>query len=139
MEGSDRELIDRLAWLFNHMLEEDDTPYRAEAQRVWAEEPEIVPMRAALEGNLYSGPNAVEDFRAESMESWAELEIELLEVIGTGPRYLAAGALRGRGRESGAEIQAPVWTVVDVVDGRVTRAAGHLDRDTALAEFAEGG
>ena len=138
MEGNDRELIERLTWLFNHMLEDDDAPFREEAERVWAEEPEIVPMRAALEGNLYSGPSAVEDFRAESKESWSELEIEVLEVTGTGPRYLVTGALRGRGRESGAEVQTPVWTVVDVKDDRVARVAAYLHRDSALADFAPG-
>ena len=136
MEGSDRDVIERLAWLFNGMFEPDDAAYRAELERVWAPEPEIVPMRAALEGNIYHGPDAVETFLRESREAWSELEIELVEVTGDGPRYLAEGKLRGRGRESGAEIQAPIWTVIDVQGGRVTRVAAHLDRQQALAELA---
>jgi hypothetical protein len=135
MGGDDRHVIERMVWLFNHMLEPDDTPYRPELERVWADEPEIVPMRAALEGNAYRGPTALDDFRAESIEAWSELEIELGEITGSGPRYLCTGTLRGRGRESGAEIVTQMWAVIDMEDGRATRLAAHLDRNGALAEF----
>ena len=137
MTGGERELIERLAWLFNHMLEPDDAPYRAELERVFAPEPEIVPMRAALEGNAYRGPSAVDEFRADSIEAWSELEIEMTEMSGTGPRYLCTCMLRGRGRESGAEITAQMWAVIDIENGHVSRMAAHLDRNSALAEMSD--
>jgi hypothetical protein len=133
VRGSDEELLRRLIALFNRILGPDDESFRAELERVWAPEPEIVPLRAALEGLSYRGPNAVDEFRAASMEAWSELQLELGDVEGEGPPYLCTGMLSGRGRESGAEFTAPVWIVVDIAGDRVTRVSTHLDEAGARA------
>ena len=134
MSGSDRELVERVVALFNRMLELDEDAFRVESARVWADEPEIVPLRAALEGQSFRGPDAVAEFRAASLDAWSELGLELQAVEGEGPRYLCSGVLRGRGRGSGAEFRAPIWIVIDVAHDRVARVATHLERDRALAE-----
>ena len=132
-------MLDRVVALFNRMLELDDESFRAEAALVWADEPEIVPLRAALEGQSFQGPRAVEQFRAASRDAWSELRLDLEAVEGDGPRYLCSGVLRGRGRESGAEFRAPVWIVIDVEGDPVARVATNLDRGRAVAEFEAGG
>src|SRR5688572_3360565 len=40
---------------------------------IYASEPEIVPIRAALEGITYTGATALDDFWAANRESWARL------------------------------------------------------------------
>jgi hypothetical protein len=133
--SDDRAVIERMVWLFNRMLDDNDDRYRAEVERLWVDEPEIVPMRAALEGNVYRGPDALDDFRTASMEAWSELEIEMADIQGAGPRYMCTGTLRARGRESGAEFSTQMWAVIDVENGRVSRLAAHLTRASALEEM----
>jgi len=36
----------------------------------------IVPLRAALESTEYSGATALEDFAADTVESWSRLQFE---------------------------------------------------------------
>jgi hypothetical protein len=134
VSGSDRELLERLVRLFNRMFGPEES-FRAEIAEVWAPEPEIVPMRAALEGGVYRGPNAVLEFREASLEAWSELRVELGEVEGDGARYLCSGTLHGRGRESGAEFTAPVWFVVDIAADRITRVSTHLAEAGARADL----
>jgi hypothetical protein len=134
--GDDAELIRRMIGLFNRLLEPETDELRAETERVWAAEPEIVPMRAALEGRSYRGPDALEEFRAASMETWSELHLDLDELEGDGPRYLCSGMLRGRGRESGVEFTSRAWAVIDIEAGRVQRVSTSLDGERARAEFA---
>ncbi len=135
MAGDDLDLIERATALFNRMLDPDAPERdREEAERVWAPEPEIVPMRAALEDVIYTGPDAVERFREDSLESWSELRIEMEEIERIGARYLASGTLRGRGRESGAEITTQLWWVVDIDDGRIARVAVYFDHGAAIGD-----
>ena len=137
MTPTDLQLIRRAFTYYNRMLDPGAmTRDREELQTIWVDEPEIVPLRAALEGGVaYRGEDALERFRAEALETWSELEIEVSEISGKGPRYLVEGTLRGRGRSSGAEITSPMWFVMTVRDGRIARAASHLDRDGAVAEL----
>ena len=110
------------------------------SQSVWVDEPEILPLRAALEdGAFYAGPDALERFRDDSLEIWSELDIEVGEITGDGPRYLVEASFRGRGRGSGAEIRTPIWLVMTVRGGRLARGTSHFDRDSALAELGEPG
>jgi ketosteroid isomerase-like protein len=133
----DVDVIRHAVDLFNRMLEPDALARDAdELASIWADEPEIVPLRAALEaGATYSGADAFTRFRQDSLEAWSELEIEIGEITGTGPRYLISGVLRGRGRESGAEFETQMWFVFEIRDARVTRAASHVDRESALADL----
>jgi ketosteroid isomerase-like protein len=136
-QDDDIAVIERAFELFNRMLDpeapERDRKALAEA---WVDEPEIVPLRAALEGGtVYTGPDALDRFRRESREMWAELEIEVVDIAAHGPRYLVEARWRGRGRSSGAEVRAPLWFVVDFRDGRIARGAAHVERESALAEL----
>ena len=135
MAPGDLELIRRGHALFNGMLDPETEEYRAGVERVWADEPEIVPMRAALEGNVYRGPGALDAFRDDSREAWSKLEVELQDITGDGPAYLCTCQLRGRGRQSGAEIRSELWVVIEIADGRISRLAAYLDRAPALADF----
>ena len=133
--SNDETVIRRAFEYFNRLLEPEIDAEREAIAELWHPELELVPMRAALEGTSYRGPDAIDRFREASLESWSELEVEIEEISRPGERWLISGTLRGRGRESGAEITVPMWFVAEVRDGRIARLAAHLDRARALAEL----
>src|SRR5436190_1759344 len=106
------ELTRRLVELFNRRDVEG-------LKEITVADAEIVPMRAALEGTVYRGPTAVEEFFAASDESWEELRMYVDEVSAHGGRVLAIGRLRGRARETGMEVDSPMGWVVTFGEGRI--------------------
>jgi ketosteroid isomerase-like protein len=97
-----------------------------------ASDAEIVPVRAAVEGTVYRGPDAATQYCAAVEESWENLRWEIEEVRDGGAWVLALGRIRGRGRDSGAEIDARAGWVALLRDGLVTNFQTYADRDEAL-------
>ena len=102
---------------------------------VFAEDPEIVPFRAALENTIYRGPSALDDFWDASRESWSKLHIELERMEPVGAGVLAVGLLTGTSRETGAHVESKVAFACHVRDGRVARLASHLTEESARREL----
>src|SRR3989442_2598797 len=96
-----------------------------------AKDVEIVPIRAALEGTVYHGPDAVAEWYAAVDESWDELKVTIEEVRDGGERVLALGRIRGRGRESRAAIDVEAASVGRFRDGLITRLHNYTDRAEA--------
>jgi ketosteroid isomerase-like protein len=71
-----------------------------------AADAEIVPVRAALDGTIYRGQDAGTQYCAAVEASWADLRWEVDEIKDGEDWVLALGRIRGRGRESGATIDA---------------------------------
>jgi ketosteroid isomerase-like protein len=70
---------------------------------------EIVPLRAAIENTAYRGRDAPARLWADAFEAWEELTAELESVNEAGDDcILVTGRLRGRGRESGVEVDVRV-------------------------------
>ena len=84
-----------------------------------ADDAEIVPLRAALEGTVYRGPDAVDQFWTAIEESWATVQMDVDELSEHGDRVLAVGRLRGRARETGIELDSPMGWVATFDDGEV--------------------
>jgi ketosteroid isomerase-like protein len=66
---------------------------------------------------------------------WAEFDeahYEILEIVDAGDRVLASYTLRGRGKQSGAEVAWDVWQVWTMRDGKVVHGQGFTSRDQAL-------
>src|SRR5688500_20204472 len=93
---------------------------------IYSSEPEIVPIRAALEGITYSGPTALDDFWAANRESWTRLHLDMerLEPVGVG--VLGGGALTATSRATGAEVGSRGGCGVPVHDGAIRRDALRL-------------
>jgi ketosteroid isomerase-like protein len=98
-----------------------------------AEDAEIVPVRAALEGTVYRGPNAAVQYCAAVDESWEDLRWEVEEIRDGGEWVLALGRIRGGGRGSGAAIDAKAGWVARFKDGRMTSFHTYANRAHALA------
>ena len=93
-----------------------------------ARDAEIVPVRAALEGTVYRGPDAAAQYCAAVDESWEHLRWELEEIRDGGSWVLALGRIRGDGRGSGAAIDVKAGWVAHFRDGLVTNFHTYADR-----------
>jgi ketosteroid isomerase-like protein len=107
-------------------------------KEITVENAEIVPMRAALEGTVFRGPTAVDDFFAASDESWEELRMHVDEVSEHGDRVLAIGGLSGRARETGMEIDSPMGWMVTFGEGKIASVRTYVNVANAR-EAAEHG
>jgi ketosteroid isomerase-like protein len=93
---------------------------------------EIVPVRAAIEGTSYRGPDAASQYCAAVEETWEDLRWEVEEIRDGGSWVIALGRIRGRGRDSGALIDTRGAWVAHFLDGSVTSFRTYPDRDEAL-------
>src|SRR2546421_11483829 len=71
-----------------------------------ADDAEIVPVRAALEGTVYRGPDAATQYCAAVEASWENLTWAVEEIRDGEGWVLTLGRIRGRGRGSGVAIEA---------------------------------
>src|SRR5450631_2767063 len=99
---------------------------------VLANDAEIVPVRAALEGTVYRGPSAATQYCTAVEESWENLTWEVEEIKDGDSWVLALGRIRGRGRGSGAAIDAKGAWLARFRDGLVTNFRTYPDRRDAL-------
>jgi ketosteroid isomerase-like protein len=99
---------------------------------------EIVPLRAALEGTVYRGADAIDQFWDAAEESWESIEMEADEIVDCGDRVLIVGRLRGRARDTDVEIDSPMAWVLEIEDGLMTKMRNYVDiaeaRRDAVAE-----
>jgi ketosteroid isomerase-like protein len=88
---------------------------------LFAPDAEIIPLRAALEGTVYRGPNSAADFWADTDESWATIGFDPDEIRDLGDRVLLIGRLRAKGRQTGVEVDSRMGLIASFADGKVTR------------------
>jgi ketosteroid isomerase-like protein len=93
---------------------------------------EIVPVRAALEGTTYRGPDAGVQYCVAVEESWKDLRWEVDEIRDGGTWVLALGRIRGQGRGSDAGIDVRGAWLARVRAGQVTHFRTYSDRREAL-------
>jgi ketosteroid isomerase-like protein len=88
---------------------------------------------AGLRG-VYRGPAEVRDWFEAALEPWDTLEMtvdEIREADG-GRRVFVGGAIRGRGKASGAEADVHVWQVLWLRGGKIARRQLYWTRDEAV-------
>ena len=83
---------------------------------------------------LYRGPEAIQEWMDLLRTEWEEFEVGLDEVLHQQDEVLVVSErLRGRGRESGAEVEMCVFAAYWFEGGKVRRRAAFTDREAALA------
>jgi ketosteroid isomerase-like protein len=97
-----------------------------------ARDAEIVPVRAALEGTVYRGPDAAVQYCAAVEESWENLRWEVEEIREGDDWVLALGHIRGHGRASGAVLDVKAGWVARFREGQITNFHTNADRSEAL-------
>jgi ketosteroid isomerase-like protein len=119
--------------IFNSEFAAGKTGISDETRASWVPAPVIVPFRAALEETEYSGPTALDDFAADTRESWEWVRIDPEEIrVLDARRALVVGELNGRGRETGAEVSSPIAFLFTVRDGRIAEGRTFLSERDAL-------
>jgi ketosteroid isomerase-like protein len=87
-----------------------------------------------IEG-VYRGPDALDDWMESVRAEWREFEVSLAEVLAEREDAVAlAERLRGRGRESGVEVEMLVYAVYRFnSEGKLTRREAFTTADETLA------
>jgi hypothetical protein len=88
--------------------------------------------RALDGGGGYRGREGVDRFAADARENWEELQSLPEEFRELGDRVLVLGRLKGRGKGSGAPVDAPQATIFDFRGDRIWRSRVYLDRAEGL-------
>ena len=66
-------------------------------------------------------------------DSFDDITTEVEEVIDAGERAVVGHRMRGRGTDSGAEVDLVLWQVVTVRDGKIAAMHDYTTREDALA------
>jgi ketosteroid isomerase-like protein len=133
MSETARALVEKAIEFFNRDLGEGRNEPGADSRALWAPEPVIVPLRAALEGTEYRGPTAFDDFIADSLDSWSRLRIEPDEYRELDDqRLLVTGDLLGWARETGLETRARLAWLYVIDDGRIAEVRTFVSEQDAL-------
>jgi ketosteroid isomerase-like protein len=103
--------------------------------------PDLVIVQApeVPDSKTYEGPRAMAEALADWPTEWADFRMDLLEIIDVGDDvYVTAACHRGRGRESGIEMNFKVFYVTRGRGGKLARMETYLSRDRALAAARTG-
>jgi ketosteroid isomerase-like protein len=102
-------------------------------------DPEIE-IRSALSAQTYAGEDGarrwIEEIDAQ-FSNW-ELGIERIDELEDG-RFVVAGAISARGRQSGLDLEQPASWIVEVRDGRIRGLQNFIGREAAAEAIGEGG
>jgi ketosteroid isomerase-like protein len=80
---------------------------------------------------MYRGARDTLDAWRRWLEAWEEFNLELEDIMTTGNGVVALNRLRGRGKASGASVDAEVGCIFDFDDGAIVRMV-FCDRKRAL-------
>ena len=83
-------------------------------------------------GGCYRGREGVERFIADTSENWEELHGVAEEFRDLGDGVLVLGRQVGRGKGSGAQVEAPLAGIYDFRGDRIWRVRGYVDRAEGL-------
>jgi ketosteroid isomerase-like protein len=97
-------------------------------------EVEWVPLRAVLEGDVYRGHDGIRRFIADCDEDMEHMQVRMDEAIQVGDYVVVNGAITGRGRGSGNDLDLTLGWLIHVTGGRVDYLRAYTDRSEALSE-----
>lgn len=91
---------------------------------------------AAIGGATYNGHEGVTDWFNDLAEAWGDdVRFEVNAYFDFGARTVAAGDLRGRGRQSGAEVAITGFQVVTWGNGLIIHYKAYPEKETLLREL----
>ena len=86
----------------------------------------------AYEGGCYRGREGLERFAAGIGEVWEEIQVIPDDFRDLGDRVLVLGRQVGRGKGSGAQVDAPLAGIFDFRGDRIWRVRGYVDHAEGL-------
>ena len=84
------------------------------------------------EATVYRGREEVRKLLQDIFEAFADFRFDFSEIRDLGDRILAVGEMRGRGTESGVEIESPWAFHIHLRNGKATHVRVYLDPEEAL-------
>lgn len=133
MEWDPVEVVRKAMEAFNREFGEGMDSPSADTRELFAEEPTIVPIRAAIEHVTYTGAGALDEFMAAMRASWRELSFDPLELREVAPgKVFGYNRIHAVGIESGARIDAPIPFLVEVERGRITLLRSSVSESEAV-------
>jgi ketosteroid isomerase-like protein len=97
-----------------------------------AEDGELIPLRAQLEGTSYRGREGVRRFWDDLHADWQDLEVSVDEFRDLGDRVLTLGRFKALGRASGVDLDVPIAQLWELRDGMVVHMHAYSDPADAL-------
>ena len=91
-----------------------------------------VPLRAVLEGDVYRGHDGMRRFISDMDEDIEQMRVRFDEAFEIGANVVVHGAIVGKGRGSGMDLELPVAWVMHVRDGRVDFLCAYSERGDAM-------
>jgi ketosteroid isomerase-like protein len=88
-------------------------------------------------GGTHRGVDEMRDRMADWTGPFEEFTTEVEEMIDAGVHVVVCHRMRGRGRDSGVEVDLRLWQVVSVRDGKLVRMHDYSSRAEALAAAAQ--
>ena len=85
-----------------------------------------------IEERPFSGLDSIRDNIERWASAWKDFEVTAEEFLDAGDRVVVTARHRGRGRESGAMVDARFYLVYTLRHGKVIRADEYADRAAAL-------
>ena len=82
---------------------------------------------------IYTGRDGIQLFWSDMLDAWEEFQLEVEEVIASGPVVITANAVRARGKGSGVEVHARGAMIWTVRGGKILEARFFQTKDEALA------
>lgn len=90
------------------------------------------------DAKTYEGPSAIRAAMADWPSQWEDFRMDLLELIDAGDGVVVSVTRhRGRGRQSGIEMDFEVFYVHRLNEGKLARLEMFFDREQALAAAIE--
>ncbi len=90
--------------------------------------------------SVYHGHEGIRRLSHEFYEAFADVEVEIVELIDAGEHVISVVNYRGRGRASGVEVALTQWAGVWTIrDDKVVRAVWFASREEALEAAASFG
>jgi ketosteroid isomerase-like protein len=89
-------------------------------------------MADTIDGNSFQRRDGMKAYFVDVDSAWEELRLIYDEYRDLGDCVLALGRIEGRGRGSGAVVEAPQGAVADFRDGKISCVRSYLDHGEAL-------
>jgi ketosteroid isomerase-like protein len=91
---------------------------------------------AAVGGGVYHGHDGIRKWYRDLKEIWGEeLRSDLETLFEVGESMLVFTVLRGRGQQSGVDVELPAAMVVRLRDGLLVNLKGYSHREDALKDL----
>jgi ketosteroid isomerase-like protein len=84
------------------------------------------------EAKVYRGHDGVLEYLRDTDEGFAMRDVQVSELRDLGDRLVVLGHVRGRGRESGVELDSPYGGLAEFKNGKLVRYTDYLDHRQAL-------